>query len=168
MLPFNWHNLVIFHPILIFLFKLLVYSILVFDPIFAPKPRIFHKQHCANGPKTTLKMSGHVLAFPFNSYIKNRIFQNYRPDPPPPPPKCQKFSFKILSSNLHDMSKRIIILLFYYFIILLFYYFIILLFYYFIILLFYYFIILLFYYFIILLFYYFIILLFYYFNILSF
>ena len=30
----------------------------------------FLASHCVHGPKTNLKMSGHVLAFPFNSYLK--------------------------------------------------------------------------------------------------
>ena len=29
-----------------------------------------HGQHFAHGPKNHLKMSGRVLAFPFNSYLK--------------------------------------------------------------------------------------------------
>ena len=29
-----------------------------------------HRQHCAHGPKTNIKLSGHVLAFPINSYLK--------------------------------------------------------------------------------------------------
>ena len=32
-------------------------------------------QHCAHGFKTSLKMSGRVLAFPFNSYLKFEFFK---------------------------------------------------------------------------------------------
>ena len=35
-----------------------------------------HGQYCAQGPKTTLKMSVHVLAFPFNSLFKIMFEKN--------------------------------------------------------------------------------------------
>ena len=41
-----------------------------FGHILAPRPHMGIGQHCAHGPKTNLKMSGRVLAFPFNSYLK--------------------------------------------------------------------------------------------------
>ena len=43
-------------------------KIMVFGPIFSSEAS--HGQNCAHGPKTNLKMSGRVLAFPFNSYLK--------------------------------------------------------------------------------------------------
>ena len=85
MRPSNWHKSVIFHPILILFlslffrdklnddkFKVLSpwLKIMVFGPILAPRSHMGNIVHSAHGPKTNLKMSGRVLAFPFNSYLK--------------------------------------------------------------------------------------------------
>ena len=69
-LNINWNNSVIFHPILTFFYylKLLDFlvMILLFGPIFAPRPQIGKIARMQHGPKTTLQKSG----FPSSSASK--------------------------------------------------------------------------------------------------
>ena len=98
-LDFNGHNSIIFHPILTFFILNCLFlrnesngvqikalslfvKILVFGPIFAPRPQWV--KLCAwtqNHPKK----SERVLAFPFRLQPVSHIesFQNYRPEPLP-------------------------------------------------------------------------------------
>ena len=95
--PSIGHNSAIFHSILIFnILKMLVFSrqiewwknqsfisfVLDFDfwPNFCSEAS--HGQHCAHGPKTTLKRLGCVLAYPFNSYLKIEVSKIRSLNPP--------------------------------------------------------------------------------------
>ena len=80
----NWHNSIIFHPILtFFIFNCLFYETnrmvsnlklyLFWLRFWCFSPFLLRGLctwgNCAHGPKTTLKKSGRVLAFPFNPYL---------------------------------------------------------------------------------------------------
>ena len=99
-LDINWQNSIIFYPILTFFIlnclflrdesngvqikalSLLV-KILVFGPIFAPRPHIGKiVAWTQNHPKKV----GTCPGLPLQSVSHNQSFQNYRPEPPPPPP----------------------------------------------------------------------------------
>ena len=61
--------------------------------------------NCAHEPKTTLKISGRVLAFSFNSYLKIKVPKIIGLNPPPPPMLLHAFSRKVGPSSPLNSSK---------------------------------------------------------------